>query len=195
MKEDKQATGPTLHRWQRGEGTWSKLGDPGNGKAKEISEEKGTRPLCPPQTKSTEKEPGGASMASGLSWLRSRYGPYKNSFNPSLYKHYKAWQTHTDLRSLFVVESALVKLSLAGFRTSQSGLAPGQASLGTDLPPPLWRLLFLFIFWSQKPKSVTTTGYYAVRGPLGTQGKSQAEGELSLAGGGGVTNAKHGVLS
>jgi hypothetical protein len=32
----------------------------------------------------------------------------------------------------------------------------------------------------------TTTGYYyAVRRPLGAQGKSQAEGELSLAGAGG----------
>lgn len=47
MKENKQATRPTLHQWQRAEGTQSKLYDPGNAKAKEISEEKGTRQLCP----------------------------------------------------------------------------------------------------------------------------------------------------
>lgn len=29
MKEDKQATGPTPHRWQRGVGTRSKLREPG----------------------------------------------------------------------------------------------------------------------------------------------------------------------
>ena len=67
-----------------------KICDPGNAKAKEISEEKGTKQLCPPQTKSTEKQLGGAFMASGLSWLQGWRRPHKNSFNPSLYKLYKA---------------------------------------------------------------------------------------------------------
>lgn len=95
MKEDKQATGPTLHRWQRSEGTQSKLCGPGNAKAKDIAEEKGTRRFSPPQTKSTEKQPGEAFMASGLSWLQGRCGPCKNSFNPYInsIKHGKHTQT------------------------------------------------------------------------------------------------------
>lgn len=78
MKEDKQATGPTLHRWQMGEGTRNEFCAPAKAKAKKLAEAKGPHDRTAPATKRTDKKPQGAFVASGLSFrLQGRSRPIK----------------------------------------------------------------------------------------------------------------------
>lgn len=62
----------------------------------------------------------------------------------------------------------------------RSGPGSSKPRHGPVASSPLWSLLFLFIFCIQKPKTVTTTGYYAVRGPLGAGGGGEEDHRLSV---------------
>lgn len=108
---------------------------------------------------------------------------YKNSFN--LYTNSIKSGKHTTQNAVCSrvcpCESAAGRLQEISVRSG-----PGSStSLGVDLSPlAIAEFAILVYLLDPEAKTVTTTGYYAVRGPLGAQGrgKSQAECELSLAG-------------
>lgn len=124
---------------------------------------------------------------------------YKNSFN--LYTNSIKSGKHTTQNAVCSrvcpCESAAGRLQEISVRSG-----PGSStSLGVDLSPlAIAEFAILVYLLDPEAKTVTTTGYYAVRGPLGAQGRgnhrrSVSSALLGIGGWQGMTRDKQGALS